>query len=129
MEDKIIGPLTLIQFLYILGGGVVNYLLFMAFGSSSFIFWLLALPIAIVALALAFLKIQDQPLLYFIKAGLIYLQNPKKRIWLRQGIQPKIIRDSAKKVVTAPLPPKRQIEKSELEKLAQMLDTQRVSRN
>lgn len=127
MEDKIVGPLTLIQFLYILGGGVIDYLLYMALGSSSFIFWLFAIPIALVALALAFLKIQDQPLLYFIKAGLIYLQNPKKRIWQRQGIQPTIIKDTVKKVVIAPPPPKRHIEKSELEKLAQTLDTQKIS--
>ena len=126
MEDKIVGPLTLIQFLYLLSGGIICYLLFLAFG-SSFVFWIITVPVAAVALALAFLKIQDQPLSYFIKAGLIFLNRPKKRIWQRQGIQLQAIQASkkAQKKQTLVIP-KRQIEKSELEKLAQMLDTRRV---
>ena len=126
MEDKIIGPLTLIQFLYLLAGGIICYLFFLGFG-SSFVFWIVSVPIGAVALALAFLKIQDQPVSYFIKAGLIFLSRPKKRIWQRQGIQPKVIQAGLKKTPKQPLViPKRQIEKSQLEQLAQMLDTQKI---
>ena len=46
MEDKIVGPLTLIQFLYLLVGGVIDYLLFLNL-KGNFIFWILALPITI----------------------------------------------------------------------------------
>lgn len=127
LEDKIIGPLTLIQFLYLLSGGVVDYLLFLWLG-TGFFFWIFAIPIAIVALALTFLKVQDQPLSYFIKAGLIYLSRPKKRLWQRQGIQLTVVHAAPGKVQkTAPIVTKRKIEKSELEKLSQMLDTRRVS--
>lgn len=123
MEDKIIGPLTLIQFLYLLAGGVIVYLLFLSF-KSSFIFWLLGLPLALVSLALAFLKIQDQPLSYFIKAGLIYLSRPKIRLWQRQGMTIHLVQAPVKKVVFVKPVVKRKIEKSELEKLAYTLDTQ-----
>lgn len=122
IEDKIVGPLTLLQFLYLLIGGVIDYLLFLML-EGSFVFWLLGLPIAIFALALAFLKIQDQPLSYFVKAGLIYLSRPKIRLWQRQGLAPKIILAPVKKAAKAAIIPKRKIEKSELEKLAYMLDT------
>ena len=126
LEDKIVGPLTLIQFLYLLAGGVIDYLLFLSL-KGSYIFWVLAVPVSILALALAFLKIQDQPLSYFIKAGLIYLQRPKKRLWLRQGLQMPIIKAGPQKQEKEEIiAPKRRIEKSELEKLAQMLDTRRV---
>jgi hypothetical protein len=128
LEDKIVGPLTLIQFLYVLAGGVIVYLLYLSMG-TKLLFWALSLPVAIVALALAFLKIQDQPLSHFIKAGLIYLSKPKKRIWQRQGLVKPIVFAAPSKKVIAPPPPKRRIEKTELEKLAQMLDTQRVSTN
>lgn len=129
LEDKIIGPLTLIQFLYLLVGGIIDYLLFLSL-KGSFLFWLFGLPIALIALALAFLKIQDQPLSYFIKSGFIYLTRPKIRLWQRQGIAPQVIRAPQKKVIKTPPPtPKRKIEKSELEKLAYTLDTQSVSRN
>ncbi|KKQ72050.1 MAG: hypothetical protein US94_C0047G0005 [Berkelbacteria bacterium GW2011_GWB1_38_5] len=123
MEDKIVGPLTLIQFLYLLVGGVIDYLLFLNL-KGNFIFWILALPITIFALALAFLKIQDQPVSYFVRAGLSYLSRPKIRIWQRQGFNPSIIKIVQKKATTVKAIPKRRIEKSELEKLAYTLDTQ-----
>lgn len=123
MEDKIIGPLTLIQFLYLLVGGIIDYLLFLTFG-PNFFFWILGLPIALFALALTFLKIQDQPLSYFVKAGLSYLSRPKIRLWQREGLHPSIIKVIHKKATTAKPAPKRKIEKSELEKLAYALDTQ-----
>jgi len=128
LEDKIVGPLTLIQFLYLIAGGVVDYLLFLSF-KTSFIFWVIGLPIALVALALAFLKIQDQPLSYFIKAGLIYLSRPKIRLWRRQGLAPTVLVNPPKKILKAPPPPKRKIEKSELEKLAYALDTRGQMQN
>ena len=122
MEDKIIGPLTLIQFLYVLAGGVVDYLLLIAFKGGWV--WALVIPIGLFALALAFIKIQDQPLSHFVKAGIIYLGRPKIRLWHRQGLAIEIVKAKPKKIKkAAPSPPKRKIEKSELEKLAYMLDT------
>jgi len=127
MEDKIIGPLTLIQFLYLLVGGIIDYLLFISFG-ANFIFWIIGLPVAIFALALAFLKIQDQPLAHFVRAGLVYLRRPKTRLWKREGLVNPIVKEKPGKAKKAPPPaPKRRIEKSELEQLAQTLDTQRVN--
>ena len=82
LEDKIVGPLTLIQFLYVLAGGLINYLLLIFIG-MKIIFWILAIPIGLFALALAFLKIQDQPLSSFVKAGLIYFSRPRMRYWQR----------------------------------------------
>lgn len=124
LEDKIVGPLTLIQFLYLLVGGIIDYLLLTLIG-LRFVFWILAIPIALIALALAFLKIQDQPLSHFVKAGLIYLSKPKVRIWQRQGKTKEIVYETKEhKKKEAPLPPKQRIEKSQLEQLAYVLDTQ-----
>lgn len=126
LEDKIIGPLTLIQFLYLLVGGIIDYLL-LNFLKGGILFYILAIPIAIFALALTFIKIQDRPLSHFVKAGLIYLQSPHVRLWKRQGMKIEFINKKIEKKKVYKSPPKKRIEKSELEKLAQMLDTQRVS--
>ena len=83
LEDKIIGPLTLIQFIYVLAGAVAVYLLYLSFG-TELIFWVLGIPTGLIALAFAFFKVQDQPLSHFIKAGLIYLGRPKKRVWQKR---------------------------------------------
>ncbi len=126
LEDKIIGPLTLIQFLYLLVGGIICYLL-LTFLKGGIVFWLLATPVALFALALTFIKIQDRPLSHFVKAGLIYLQSPHVRLWKRQGINIELVKKKVEKKKVYKAPPKRRIEKSELEKLAQTLDTQKVS--
>ena len=120
LEDKIVGPLTLIQFLYVLAGGLINYLLLIFIG-MKIIFWILAIPIGLFALALAFLKIQDQPLSSFVKAGLIYFSRPRMRYWQRKGYLLEVIFAKPKKVAPKVILPKRKIEKSELEKLSQML--------
>ena len=128
MEDKIVGPLTLTQFLFVLAGSVIDYAMFQTIGKTAFpLFLLLAVPIGLVALAFAFLKIQDQPLMHFISAGLVYLTKPKVRIWQRQY--------AARPVLTAapPPPPKtaaeeegKHLEKATLEQLAYNLDIGRV---
>ena len=124
MEDKIVGPLTLIQFLYVLGGGIVCYILFQVLYSfSAILFFVLALPIALIALALAFLKIQEQPLSHFITAGLQFWQKPKMRYWHNLGEAPPILKDAPKPKATTVAPAKQQIQKSNLEQLAYSLDT------
>jgi len=122
LEDKIVGPLTLIQFLYIISGGIIVYLLFLTLG-PTFFFWVLSVPVAAIAIAMAFLKIQDQPLSHFIKAGLMYLSRPKIRIWQRHGVNISAIKAAPVKKEGSTTLPKKKIEKSELEKIAQVLDT------
>jgi len=128
LEDKIVGPLTLIQFLYVISGGILIYLLYLSIG-GTFFFWVLSVPIATIALALAFLKIQDQPLSHFIKAGLMYLSRPKIRIWQRHGENYSAIKAAPKEKKGPTILPKKRIEKSELEKIAQILDTGSPSPN
>lgn len=82
MQDRIVGPLTLIQFMYVLIGGAICYAFFQLFSLTIFI--LLSLPVAILALALAFFKIQDQPFSKFIGAALGYFLKPKNLVWRRQ---------------------------------------------
>lgn len=124
LEDKIVGPLTMTQFVYVLAGGLIDYLLFQSLAQQSFaLFLVLAIPISLIALAFAFLKIQEQPLTHFFLAWITYLGKPKKRIWKRDN--------SFTPILTAPpksnksetvIIPKHHLEKSELEQLAYSLD-------
>lgn len=123
LEDKIVGPLTLIQFIYIISGGLIDYILFQSIGQFLAIYLIIALPIALLALALAFLKIQDQPLSHFIQAGLLYLRQPKLRFWQRTGIFHPVIIESKKPVQKEARPVMKKIDQSNLERLAYVLDT------
>ncbi len=82
MQDRIVGPLTLIQFMYLLIGGAICYALFQILSLPIFV--ILALPVAIFTLALAFFKIQDQPFSKFIGAALGYFLKPKNLVWRKK---------------------------------------------
>ena len=78
-EIKIVGPFTLQQFLWIAGGAAFVFLLYMLV--KSVLFFILAIPIAGIFLALAFLKIDGVPLIVYASYGLSYFTNPKKYIF------------------------------------------------
>ena len=122
LADKVIGPLTMIQFLYLLAGGVVIYLVFNVAGPGV-LFYITAIPVGALSLGLAFLKIQDQPLMHFITAGFIFYLRPKQRIWQRFGSNIITVRDLPKAKKEEEFPAKKSVNKSELEKLAYTLDT------
>lgn len=82
-ETKLVGPFTLKQFLWIAAGTAVLYLSFMIFGLSIW-FFLIAVPVAALSVALAFLKINEVPLVEYIAYGLNYLINPKKYLFRKE---------------------------------------------
>ncbi len=81
IEDKLIGPLTLKQFLYLLGGGILEFLFFSVFDMELFI--LLSIPTIGLAVAMAFVKIYDKPFIDFVLIMLRFTVASRKRIWKR----------------------------------------------
>ena len=79
-ETKLVGPLTLKQFLWVAGGAAILFLLFMTAG-PGFIFFAAGIPVAGIFLALAFLKIEGMPLINYVAYLLSYLLNPKRYIF------------------------------------------------
>ncbi|MEK7121136.1 MAG: PrgI family protein [Patescibacteria group bacterium] len=78
-ETKIVGPFTLQQFLWIAGGAAFVFLLYTLVGGV--LFFISAIPVAGIFLALAFLKIDGVPLIVYASYGLSYFTNPKKYIF------------------------------------------------
>ena len=79
IEDKIFGPLTWKQALYLAGGAGLTYL------SLKLLPSLLGLPVAVffagLALLLAFYKINDQPFIVILQSWLSYSVSNKLYIW------------------------------------------------
>ena len=75
-EIKIVGPFTLKQFLWVAAGAVLIFLDFSIF--KGFAALIIGLPIAGVALALAFLKIDDLPLINYVANALSYMFGTKE---------------------------------------------------
>lgn len=125
MQDKIIGPLTLIQFIYLMAGGMIIYIFYETLEGG--IFYLIAFPAGFLALALAFLKVQDQPFSKFLLSLLYFLTRPKKQVWYKIPESEKFAEELKEKKKEEKQDSKdthKKVEKSELEKLALLLDTQ-----
>ncbi|MDD5068151.1 MAG: PrgI family protein [Candidatus Pacebacteria bacterium] len=82
IEDKVFGPLTVKQFLYLAGGAGFSYLLY-AF-LPSYISYALMLLVAGFSLALAFYKVNEKPFILIVEAAFNYLFSKKLYIWKRQ---------------------------------------------
>lgn len=79
VEDKIIGPLTLKQFLFLAAGGGVLFIAW--FFLKLWAFLVLAIPIGLIAFALAFYRVNGRPFIAFIGALIGYLSKPRLYIW------------------------------------------------
>lgn len=79
IEDKIFGPLTWRQFLY-LGGGV-GMAVVMFITLPFILFVIFGLPLALLAGALAFYPINNRPFSYFLEAIFNYVTNNRLYLW------------------------------------------------
>ena len=79
VESKIFGPLTLKQFIYLAGGAGMIFLIYISL--PFFFAILLGAPIAAFSIALAFLKINNQPFVKIIESALRYFSKPRVYIW------------------------------------------------
>jgi hypothetical protein len=75
-ESKIVGPFTLRQFLYLAAGGVIIFILQYLVSFTYLI--IIGTPIAILAVALAFYKIDGIPLPQYLLMALSFLTGTKK---------------------------------------------------
>ena len=66
VEDKLFGPLTFKQFIYVAGGVGLCVILFIFL--PTFLAILLSLPIGAFSAALAFFKINDKPFINVVEA-------------------------------------------------------------
>lgn len=79
IEDRIIGPLTLKQFLYLVGGAGVVTASFYALPVILFI--LIAIPAAAFSVSMAFVKINGIPFPKVVANFLNYSTKPHLYIW------------------------------------------------
>jgi len=82
VEDKIVGPLTLRQFIYVAGAAGLC-VIFFTYLSMLFAI-LLSLPIVALAVALVFYKVNGKSFLEILEAGFNYYTSSKLFLWKHQ---------------------------------------------
>ena len=88
VEDKIFGPLSLKQFIYILGGVAAVFIIYVFVGMLGVIF--LGLPVAGLAAALAFYKVNNQPFIKVAANAISYYSKGRLYIWKKSDKPAKI---------------------------------------
>ncbi len=88
VENKIVGPLTLKQFLYLAAAGGLSFLFFFIF--SAWLWLFVTMFMAVIALAFAFVKYNGQPLIKIAFNAFGFLWKPRLYLWQRE-IEEKII--------------------------------------
>lgn len=78
-EDKLVGPLTLRQFMYVGAAAGLSFLLF--FTMPTWLWFILTVFLAGFAFALAFVKINGQSLVRVIFAAFRFFWQPQTYVW------------------------------------------------
>lgn len=83
VEEKIIGPFTLKQFGFLVGGVLLIYILYTIlnplFGLAVVI--IVNMPIAALTIAIVFVKVNERPFLTYLSFLIGYFRNPKTMKW------------------------------------------------
>lgn len=86
-EDKLIGPLTLRQFLYLLGGGGIVFIVYQSYASQYLYFaefLAIAMVIGILAFGLAFGMVNGRPFGVFLINLFRFFTNTKNLLWRKE---------------------------------------------
>jgi len=87
VEDKIFGPLTLKQFLYLAGGAGAGIALYL-YIPYKIISIILIIPIVAFSLALAFYKINNRPFIDVAQSYFYYVLTDKLYLWKKAEKKP-----------------------------------------
>lgn len=117
VEDKIFGPFTFKQFIYLAGGAGICYVLWQTM--PTFIAILLILPVAALALALAFYKVNGKPFIQVMEAYFSYIGQSKLYLWKRDRVRKVEKRETIEEKITTPAP---KLSGSKLKDIAWSLD-------
>lgn len=120
VEDKIIGPFTLKQFIYLAGGASVALICVVLLGPV----WggIVSSPIVLLALALAFYKINDRPFIYTLESFFKYSTKDKLYIWHKVDKEEDLESETSKKYSSLIVP---NLSKSKLKDMNWELDVKK----
>lgn len=92
VEDKIFGPLTIKQFIYLAGGAGMIFVIARIF--PAFIALILGAVVGMFALALTFYSVNDRPFIIVLESAVRYWFGKKLYLWKKDVRAPQISKES-----------------------------------
>ena len=122
MEDKIAGPLTMVQFIImIVGGGIAFVVLNITLISPVNQF--LAIIVALLTIVLAIGRFNDQPMYKFFKYIILFVTTPRTRVWHKEGHTVQLVKPSIHIVNQKEHHTAKSVTKDDIARLAKVLDS------
>jgi hypothetical protein len=124
IEDKLFGPFTFRQFVYMVGGGGMIFVIYRLLP-----FWIgifLIIPIGILSFLLIFYKINEKPFIYYLQAAVNYAISSKLYLWKQRLVKPS---DKKEEVAAQPISMIPTVSSDSLKDLAWSLDVQEKEEN
>lgn len=117
VEDKIAGPLTVKQVLWLIGMGAVLFIVWTFFDTPTF--FALSVPIVIIFALFAFYRPYNQSFLMFVVHGVTFFFRPKVYTWDRPGM----IKETPQKIENkTPVQPIQALSIDDVRALARVVD-------
>lgn len=85
VEDKIFGPFTWKQFVYLAGGTGAGFILWYLLPFILFV--LVGGPVILFALGLAFYQVNNRPLSFMIEAIVTYFSHSRLYLWKKEAVK------------------------------------------
>ena len=127
MPDRIIGPLTMIQFVEAVLGGGLAYICFNAFPSPINVG--LALIAGMFTVAVVFVKINERPFLFYFMALMKFIGTPKRRVWHQtDGADDMAVEIYHPPKNEGPQIQHKQLDRNKIAELAKEIDSQNIDR-
>ena len=118
IEDKIFGPLTLRQFIYLAGGGGLCLIFFTLL--PFYLFIMLSIPVIALAASLAFYQVNGRPFIEAMEHAFGYFFGNKLYLW--QQRKAKATPEASVQSTATELPPVPKLSESKLKDLAWSLN-------
>ena len=117
VQDKIFGPFSFTQFVYLAGGGALAYVLWQILPTIFAI--IVIIPVVALALALAFYKVNGRPFIHMLYAASTHAVKSKFYLWHQKQTtddMQQVDRPKEQEIIAAP------VDRSNLRKIAWNLD-------
>lgn len=121
IEDRILGPLSMVQFVYAVIGFGFSYVVYSAI-PTPFSYIIIA-PVLLFVVLLDFVKINERPFLDFFKSAIVYMSMPRQRFWHQGDDTDMDIEFYQVKKDTGPVVQSKGITTEDISALARSLDT------
>jgi len=128
VEDKIFGPFTFKQFIYLAGGSGMAFIVYKILDSflPLIVTLFFVIPVIALAFALAFYKVNEKPFIYSVEAAFRYYLGEKLYIWKKENRPMEITKKIKKETSGNSLVPK--LSDSKLKDLSWGLDVLNTSK-